>query len=85
MLAEKIPCKTWNKSPRARLERFAQSLLKFSFHKSQVHDTFFFRWSPMGKLIMLSAYVNDVIIKSDDSEEVEKMKARLTKGLKSRI
>ena len=34
---------------------------------------------------MLSAYVNDVIIKSDDSEEVEKMKARLTKGLKSRI
>ena len=59
--------------------KICQSLFKFSFHQSQVNHTLFFRRSSTWKLAILIVYLDNIIMTSDDSEKIKKLKVKLAK------
>ena len=49
-------------SPSAWFERFAKSLLKFSYHQSQRDHTLFIKQSLEKKIVGLIIYIDDIIV-----------------------
>ena len=64
-------------SPRAWFDRFGKVVKEQGYCQSQTDHTMFHRRSPEGKLVVLIVYVDDIIISSDDNEEIARLKKKL--------
>ncbi|KAK8952534.1 hypothetical protein KSP39_PZI003820 [Platanthera zijinensis] len=65
-------------SPRAWFGRFHKAKTGFGFSQSNEDHTLFIK-NNEGKLTALIVYIDDIIITGDDQNEIQTLKARLTK------
>ncbi|KAI3697749.1 hypothetical protein L6452_30846 [Arctium lappa] len=64
-------------SPRAWFSRFTQAVTSRGYSQGQADHTFF-KHSKNGKIAILIVYVDDIIMPSDDPDEINKLKAYLS-------
>ncbi|KAK0590274.1 hypothetical protein LWI29_024799 [Acer saccharum] len=64
-------------SPRAWFEKFGKVVRRFGYNQSQGDHTLFFKRSSGGKKAILIVYVDDIIMTSDDIEEIGRLKRLL--------
>lgn len=62
-------------SLRAWFKSFSSAVKIFGYHQGQVDHTLFTKHSHDGKIYILIVYVNDIIIKGDDVQEIRNLKA----------
>ena len=67
-------------SARAWFDRFTKAIHKQGYHQAQADHTLFQKHKN-GKITVLIVYVDDIILTTDDKEEMEKVK----KGLASKF
>ena len=66
-------------SPRSWFEIFGKVIKFQGYIQSQADHTMFYKHSREGKIVVLIVYVDDIILTSDDSLELEKLKKTLTR------
>lgn len=54
-------------------------MIGIGYKQSQENHTLFFKHLAVGKLTVLIVYIDDIIMISDDNEEIPKLKTRLVK------
>ena len=64
-------------SPRAWFSRFSNVVLSMGFIRCHSDHTCFIRRRPDGRCIILSVYVDDIIITGNDTAEITRVKAKL--------
>lgn len=66
-------------SPRARFERFSNTIKAFGFSPSHADYTLFFKHSMDGKITILIVYVDDIILIGNDEAKIGQLKTLLAK------
>ena len=64
-------------SPRAWFKCFGKGMTSHSYTQSQANHTMVFKHSCEDKIAILIVYVDDIILTSDDSLEIERLKGLL--------
>ena len=64
-------------SPHAWFGHFSSALLEFGMTSCEADDSVFFLHSPSGLCIYLVVYVDDIVITSDDSDDILCLKSHL--------
>ena len=64
-------------SPRAWFERFTQVVKKQGYSQGQADHTMFYRHSQKGRIAVIIAYVDDIILTEDDMDEIRRLKEHL--------
>ena len=67
-------------SPRAWFSRFSEVVLSMNFIRCQSDHTCFIHRRPDGRCVIISVYVDDIIITGDDTSGIEKVKQTLRKA-----
>ncbi|CAN1127242.1 Retrovirus-related Pol polyprotein from transposon TNT 1-94 [Linum perenne] len=65
-------------SPRAWFGKFSKTVISLGYTHCQTDDTMFVRHSKDDKITILIVYVDDIIITGSDSEEIQKLKFKLS-------
>ena len=66
-------------SPRAWFEKFTRSVKNQGYRQTQTDHTMFVKHSEGGKMAVLLVYVDDIILTSDDINEMNRLKTSLAK------
>lgn len=65
-------------APRAWLEKFSIIIASRGFHSSDYDSALFLKTTPQGHII-LSLYVDDMLITGDDEDEIAELKLQITR------
>jgi len=64
-------------SPRTWFKKFSSTLIKFGYKQGEAEHTLFTKHAANGKRVILIVYIDDIIITSDDTQEITALKHRL--------
>ena len=67
----------FKQSPRAWFKKFSITLIQFGYQQGQADHTLFMKTTEYGKKSILIVYVDDIIVTSDDLQEIEALKVPL--------
>ncbi|CAN0910966.1 Retrovirus-related Pol polyprotein from transposon TNT 1-94 [Linum grandiflorum] len=65
-------------SPRAWFEKFSKTVVASGYQQCQTDDTMFVRHGSGSKIVILIVYVDDIIITGNDTEEIRRLKCKLS-------